>query len=189
MSRSLNPCGEGCGLGLADVAGGGLWVGYQGAGGGAEDDEEADEGADGGVEGDHADDGPAPGVEQQAAQGFAFEQGGYLAGEFGVGGVGLGGGADLGVGLAAGDAGQVAVDEPVGVGLGFGAGVDFLAGVALQVGELRGGEGGAGCGGEGDVLGGELGVDHVEPEVAAVEQQAAADPEYDGEDEFDDSAG
>ena len=66
-----------------------------------------DDQADRGEEQVYADLRPAVGVEQQAAQGLALEQGVGLVGEGGVLGVGLGGGADLGVGLSVGDLGQV----------------------------------------------------------------------------------
>ena len=69
--------------------------------------------------GDRADDRPAPGVEQQAAQRLALEQRRLLFGELRVGGRGERCRADLGVGLPAGDLGEVDVDEVVGVRLGL----------------------------------------------------------------------
>ena len=98
-------------------------------------------------------------------------------------------GAHLRVGLAAGDGGQVPADEPVGVGLGLVAGVHLLTGVALEIGELRRAQRRAALGGKRDVLGVELGVDHVQPEMAPEEQQPAADTQDDVQDHLDHPAG
>ena len=90
---------------------------------------------------------------------------------------------EVGVGGAAGDVGEVPVDE-AGVGLGLGAGGDLFAGVLDEVGaalllERR-------LVGEEDVLGGQLVADVVLGEVAAPGQQGAGDDEDGGDDDAGD---
>jgi hypothetical protein len=75
--------------------GGDSGIGEEVADGDEGHDEEADEGGDAGVEGDGAHDGLAPRVEEETSEGFTLEEGGGLRGQFRVGGVGLGGRADL----------------------------------------------------------------------------------------------
>ena len=93
---------------------------------------------------------------------WAWLAGGHRRGDVGLGGA-LGG-AEVGVGGAVGDPGEVAVDV-AGVGLGFVAGVETLAGEREQVGaavfgELVGGR-------EGDVLRRQLPADVIAGEVVA----------------------
>jgi hypothetical protein len=76
-----------------------------------------DERGDGGDSGDHAHGREGVGVEQQAAQRLALEQGRGGGGQLGVAWAGQSFRADLGVGLAAADLDQVIADEVVGVGL------------------------------------------------------------------------
>src|SRR5579859_2423308 len=65
---------------------------------------------------------PAVGVEQHAAQRVTLEDGGDLAGQLGVGRLGLGQRGELRIGLAAGDVADVHTEEVVGVRLGLLAG-------------------------------------------------------------------
>ena len=173
----------------AMMVGGDLRVGEEVADGDEEHDHEADQGRDSGVERDRADDRPTPRVQQEAAQCLTLEQGGDLTGQLRVGGIGLGECADLRVGLAVGDRREVRVDELVGVRLRLRARVDLLTGVLLQTRELGGCQLVAALRREPDVLRVELAVDHVQAEVGAEQEQAAADPENDREDDLDDPAG
>src|SRR3984957_1705067 len=145
-----------------------------------------DERGDGGDAGDGADGAEGVGVEQQAAQGFALEDGGDLGGQLGVSGLGDGFGGQLGVGLAAADDLEVVGDEVVGPDFCLGAGGELLSGVLVHGGEFGGLDGGAVAGGEEDFLGGELVVDLVVDEVVAPQGQCAGDGEGDGEEQSGD---
>jgi hypothetical protein len=96
---------------------------------GAEDCDGRNREADGRVAGELADLAPAVGVQQHAAERRALEDGRDFIGELGVGGSGLCGGAELRIGLAAGDLIEMNVDEAVGIDLGLLTGEELLAGV------------------------------------------------------------
>ena len=107
----------------------------------------------------------------------AVDLGLWLAGIDRRGHVVLGGalgGAEIGVGGAVGDPGQMTVDE-AGIGLGFVAGVDLLIGELDEVVAALSRQ--VGGGREGDVLRRELVAHVVAGEVVAPHQQSAGDRE------------
>lgn len=164
-------------------------IGDEVADGHPEHDDESDQCCDRGVQRQRAHHGPTPCVEEQSAKRLTFEQGGHLTGQLGVGWRSTGQLAHLRIRLTAGHRLQVRRDELVGVGLGLRAGVDLLTRVLLQPRELGGGQRRRALGREGNVLGTQLGMHHVEPEARTVEQERRADSENQTQNDFDDPAG
>src|SRR5579864_6802659 len=132
---------------------------------------------DGGVERVGADRPPAVSVQQQTAKRLTAEEGLNLAGELGVGRIRLRLGADLRIGLAAGDLTQVDADEVIRVDLGLGTGRELLPTVLVHrclLVSRQGRNRRAVRRREVDLLRRELGLDLVGNEGIAPEQESRA---------------